>query len=500
MDRGLRQRLQAEGHEVAPTRAPGGPVLEQVRPCDRDDEDRDAPAPLREVVDEVERPGIGPVEILEHERGRPLRGDPLEEGPPGAEQLLAGDRARGIHAEQREERRLDPATLGLVGHPALDRGGDLRPGRGLVVRLHEPRAAPDHLAQGPERDALAVRGRPAGVPVDRLHEAVDVVRQLPDEPRLARARGADDRDDPCPPLPAGRVQEVLEEPELGVAPDERRLELIGAAASAALGDDPDRPERGHGRLLALEHLVAGRLEGDRPVRGTLRRLADEDRPGLRDRLEARCRVDDVAGDHPLVRGADRHGRLAGQHARASVQPGTQRPDRLDELECGANGQLRIVLAGDRCAPHGHDRVADELLDRAAVAADHDAGQLEVAREQLTRLLRVAALGEGREADEVREQDRDQPAFGDRTGGRQCPGRASDGARPRRLAVSRCRAGRRAALGAELGAGEERGAARSAARLQGVAALGTEARVGRYGEPAPGTRHTVGALDDPPGRP
>ena len=63
------------------------------------------------------------------------------------------------------------------------------------------------------------------------------------------------------------------------------------------------------------------------------------------------------------------------------------------------------------APDGHDRVADELLDRAAVALDHRARSFEVAGQELARLLGVAALGERREADEVGEQHRDEPALG-----------------------------------------------------------------------------------------
>ena len=180
--------------------------------------------------------------------------------------------------------------------------------------------------------------------------------------------------------------------ELVVAADERRLQLVAPAAAAALGDDADRPARRDRRLLALEDLVAGGLERDRLVRRALRRLADQHRPGLGDRLEPRGRVDDVAGDHALVRRADRHRRLAGQHAGAGLDPGAEGPDRVDEVERGTDRALGVVLAGDRRAPDGHHGVADELLDRPAVAADDLARELEVARQELARLLGVAALG------------------------------------------------------------------------------------------------------------
>ena len=47
---------------------------------------------------------------------------------------------------------------------------------------------------------------------------------------------------------------------------------------------------------------------------------------------------------------------------------------VDQVQRGADGTLGIVLASDRRAPDGHDRVADELLDRAAVASDDVAGE------------------------------------------------------------------------------------------------------------------------------
>ena len=43
--------------------------------------------------------------------------------------------------------------------------------------------------------------------------------------------------------------------------------------------------------------------------------------------------------------------------------GPERPDRVDQLERRPHRPLGVVLARDRRAPHGHDRVADELLDR-----------------------------------------------------------------------------------------------------------------------------------------
>ena len=245
-----------------------------------------------------------------------------------------------------------------------------------------------------------------------LDQAVDVLRQLPRHPALADAGHAGDRHQPRA-LVAGRGQDdVAEEAELVVATDERRLDLVGPAAAATLGHDPDGAERGHRRDLALEDLVAGGLEGDGRVRGLLGLLADEDRARRGHALEARRGVDDVAGDEALVGRADGHRRFAGQDAGACLDPGTKRTDAVDEVERGADRAFRVVVVGDRCAPDGHHRVADELLDRAAVAADDLLALLEVARQELAHGFGVAAFGERREPDEVGEQDGDETPFRD----------------------------------------------------------------------------------------
>ena len=109
------------------------------------------------------------------------------------------------------------------------------------------------------------------------------------------------------------------------------------------------------------------------------------------------------------------------------------------------------------SPDRHHRVADELLDRAAVERDQPAARVEVARQKLAHLLGVARLRERREADEVGEEHRDEPALR-----RQAPPARAGGCglaerraafaaervvrdrRPRRRPGSRARAARRSA--------------------------------------------------------
>ena len=252
------------------------------------------------------------------------------------------------------------------------------------------------------------------------------------------------------------VEQVLEQAQLVVAPDERRLERVRPAASAALGDDAHRAPRRDRRGLALEQLLAGFLEDDRLRRGALRRLADEHGAGRRDGLEPARGVHEVARDHALVRRADRDRGLAGQDAGPGLDRRAEGAHRVDELEAGPDGPLGVVLVRGGRAPDRHDRVADELLDRPAVALDDVAGELEVAAQELAGLLRVAALGERREADEVGEQDADTsrrsatgggPERRSRRAGVAGAGRAGDGARraagrTRRRSLPRARSRRR----------------------------------------------------------
>ena len=197
-----------------------------------------------------------------------------------------------------------------------------------------------------------------------------------------------------------------------VAADERRLQPGGRAALAAsLGRDPQGLPQRHGLCLALELVLARVGVGDRGLGGAPGRLADEHHSRLGRRLDARGGVDEVARHHPLTLGAHRDGGLTREHARARRQIRVDRGHGRDELECGAHRALGVVLVRDRRAPDGHHRVADELLERAAVALDDLTSDVEVAGQELARVLRVARLGGRREAHQVDEEHGDESPLG-----------------------------------------------------------------------------------------
>ena len=180
------ERLQADIDEVALARTPGGPLVQQLRAGEGHDVDGDGAAPLEQVVDEVQQARVGVVVVLEDEHDRRRGGEPFEERPPRPEQLVRAP--AGLDAEQGQEGRLDPAALVRVGHVLGHGRGDLGAGRRLVVGLQQARAAADHLAQRPERDALAVGRAAALVPPDRLDQAVDVLEELPGQAASCRCR------------------------------------------------------------------------------------------------------------------------------------------------------------------------------------------------------------------------------------------------------------------------------------------------------------------------
>jgi hypothetical protein len=82
-------------------------------------------------------------------------------------------------------------------------------------------------------------------------------------------------------------------------------------------------------------------------------------------------------------------------------------DRLPHFDGGAHGAERVVLVRLRDPEDGQRRVADELLDRAAVPLQ-DRPQLRViAAHRLAQELGIGALAERGGADEVAEDDRDR---------------------------------------------------------------------------------------------
>ncbi len=248
------------------------------------------------------------------------------------------------------------------------------------------------------------------MPVDRLADAVQVRLQLAREAALADARLAGHGDQPQPLLAGRGVEHLREHAQLGVTAHEGQLQLLARQATADAQTDTHGPPGLDRHGLALERGRSGRFVDDGPLGGQACRLRDEHAARLGVSLEAAGGVDEVAGDHALALGTERHGRLAGDDGGAGRELPVHPGDGGDEVQRRADGPLGVVLVSDGHTPHRHDGVADELLDAAAIAFDALARQLVVGGEQLTRLLGVARLRRAGEAHQVAEEDRHETAL------------------------------------------------------------------------------------------
>ncbi len=252
---------------------------------------------------------------------------------------------------------------------------------------------------------------------------VDVGEELGAQAALAHPGLAHDRDELAGALLARALEGPDQERLLQRAPDQRGRVRAGRRPTPkrarACERTPERERLG----LALDRRPA-RAPRSRTRARSAGRSARRRRPAHRGgALQARGGVDHVAGNDPLARlraGAERDHRLA----RVDPDPDLQREarvvlvqllDRLEDAQRGPDRTLGVVLVRNRSAEHGHDRVADELLDRAAVALDLLSQALVVRTDAGADVLGVGGLGGGGEADQVAEEDGDDLALLGRQG-------------------------------------------------------------------------------------
>ena len=223
------------------------------------------------------------------------------------------------------------------------------------VVVGDARGGLDHLRQRPVRDALAVREAAAREDARAL-EAVD---ELARQPALPDARLAEDGEQVGAAVAHGAIEGVLQQLELGLAPDERRARASGPRPAV------DRTHHAPGAKWAADPLELERpgvLDDEARPRKAVRRRPDEDLPRTRGLLKARGEVHRLAGHE---RGLDvLHDELAGLDPDPAT-PGRAR-DLLAHRERRASRALRVVLVRLRDTERGEHRVAGELLDDPAV--------------------------------------------------------------------------------------------------------------------------------------
>ena len=351
----LGERLEEDRRGVQLAAAPARPDVEELGSRDAEEEDRRGTRPVDDVLDEVEHRLLRPVEVVDHEHERPLAGALLEEGT-----------CRELRLGRRGPDRL----------------------RRLDLELHE------HLHERPVRDPLAVRERAA--PRHR-GDAVDVLEDVRDEPRLADPGRADQREQTA----AARRDHVLEvraEPRaLALAAHHRALEAACDADRA--GVQAVQPVRRHLARLPLQRELE-RLGRDGVSHEAQAVVAEQDLARSGSLLEPGGDVDRVTRDERVALARDDRPRVDPD---PRVQP--QLLHDVAQLHRRARRPQRVVLGRDGDPEHGHHGVADELLYPAAVPLEHPSCGVVVPVHQRSQRLRIRPLSHRRRPGQVAEQHR-----------------------------------------------------------------------------------------------
>jgi hypothetical protein len=169
------------------------------------------------------------------------------------------------------------------------------------------------------------------------------------------------------------------------------------------------PTRARGTTAS--HTASGstslRLDGiqfaklDRLARRAIRRLADKHAVDRSRGLQARCRVHNVARRHALP-GLRACVEVNQCFARVHRDPRLNRillARPITNRERGAHSAFRIVLVRNRRTEERHDRIADELLHRAAEPLELASQALVIGTEDRLDVFGVELLAR-READQV----------------------------------------------------------------------------------------------------
>ena len=184
---------------------------------------------------------------------------------------------------------------------------------------------------------------------------------------------------------------------------------MAARRNAAVGDRQQLVGRKRLCLASQRQRLDG-LDLDGIAYEAIRHLSDQDLVGRRGLLEPRGDIHCVAGDESLAGGWVAGDDLTGVHTCAIRE--AHSPATLELVVEGskdalhrdrrAHGAERVVLMCERKAEHGHDRVADVLLDDTAVLFEHVPHFVEIPRHDFAERFRVERFTETRRALHVRE--------------------------------------------------------------------------------------------------
>jgi hypothetical protein len=221
---------------------------------------------------------------------------------------------------------------------------------------------------------------------------VDDALELVDEATLPDPWDADQREELRCVRVTSAVEGVLDDCELALASDELRSRIV-RDVDAEPGTHPRHLPDGDRLRLALRLDRVGVLVVDGVTRGAIRGLVRDDAVDGRRALQSCGGVHDVPGRHPLAgirTCVERHEGFPGRDPHAELE--TFVDGEVADRERRANRALGIVLVRRRSAEKRHNRVADELLDGAAMSFELGANALVVGAQESLDILRIHRLG------------------------------------------------------------------------------------------------------------
>jgi hypothetical protein len=417
------QRVQRDRHPVAAGPEPGATFVD-VGPGEHQHEDRQITRPIDQMVEEVQQLRSCVVGVLDQDRHRRRSRQLFEQPPPTCEQVLTSEghlrvRTVSLHTQQTSQPRGNERPIGEVGHILVETLVQLVVGNFRRVVLRDAEALTHHLCERPVHQSVAVGQASSPVPVGRVDQPVDVLLELPTQPGLAHPGRARHQHQSRLATLDRRVEQLAQRPDLRAATRQRRLQPIDTLRPADTGHHTLSAPQSFRLGSALEDMFTLVDVADRLRRQPPSHRVDPHRSRRRRRLDPSGRVHRITGHHALVRRADRHRHLTGQHTRPGSElrnagRQAQLGDRIHQIQRRPDRPLGILLGRHRRTPYRHHRITDELLHHTAVAADDRRRDLEVAAQQLADILRVTNLRHRREPDQVHEQHRTQPPLRHRT--------------------------------------------------------------------------------------
>jgi hypothetical protein len=218
---------------VGQTARPVGPVLQELPPRDTDNQQRDLPGLLDELLDQVEQQRIGLVQVLEDEHDRAVAREPGEHREHALTNLGELIPAVVIAVVVQPERQPQPARrrLDVVGVDPLGHGGsqlllDVRR-RGLAVVA---KLTVEHLGDRPELDVLLERTRASGQHLRALGQPGE---ELGHHPGLPDPRLPEQGDEVRTLARRGPVEHIVQQRQLARAG--RRMRSGAGRRSVAAG-------------------------------------------------------------------------------------------------------------------------------------------------------------------------------------------------------------------------------------------------------------------------